>query len=237
MEITVLFNSEGISNDFVTGWGFSALVDGAVLFDTGEKGDALLANCGWLDIDMAGIQAVVISHDHWDHTGGLWLILKKRKGIPVYACPGFSREFKEKVKESGGRLVVAKGFLEIKRDMYVTGEVFGPSAGRAIPEQAMVIRRGSGLVILTGCAHPGVLNMLKAIQEHFPGVGLHFVLGGFHLKDSDRRTIQDVVEGFRRMGVEKVSPTHCTGCEAEALFSKAYSEAAIQFRVGKRIEI
>lgn len=237
MEITVLFNSEGISNDFVTGWGFSALVDGTVLFDTGEKGDALLANCGWLDIDVAGIQAVVISHDHWDHTGGLWAILKKRKGIPVYTCPGFSREFKEKVKGSGGRIVEAEGFLEIKRDLFVTGDVSGSSAGPLIPEQAMVIRRGRGLVTLTGCAHPGILNILKAIQEHFPSVGLHFVLGGFHLMYSDRRTIEDVVEGLRRIGVEKVSPTHCTGSEAESLFCTAYGEAAIPLRVGKRIEI
>ncbi|MGA1794909.1 MAG: MBL fold metallo-hydrolase [bacterium] len=237
MEITILFNSEGISNDFATGWGFSALVDGSILFDTGEKGDAMLANCGWLDIDVAGIQAVVISHDHWDHTGGLWAILKKRKGIPVYACPGFSSEFKGKVKEAGGRLVEAKGFLEIKKDMFVTGEILGPSSGPTITEQAMVIKRGRGLVTLTGCAHPGIVNMLKAIQGHFPGVGLHFVLGGFHLMDSGRSSIQDVVEGFRRMGVEKVSATHCSGSEAEALFSAAYGEAAIKLRVGKRIEI
>ena len=63
-----------------------------------------------MNIDPANIEKVVISHDHWDHTGGLWDLLEERKGLNVYSCPGFSWEFNEKVDTAGGFLQEADGF-------------------------------------------------------------------------------------------------------------------------------
>ncbi len=85
----------------VSGHGFSCLLDGKILFDTGDAAESLLDNMKKLMVSIDDIEAVVISHDHWDHTGGLWEILKDRKGIKVYVLDSFSEELKKAVEDAG----------------------------------------------------------------------------------------------------------------------------------------
>ena len=77
MQIKILFDSVALNNSFSTGWGISYLIDNKILFDTGEKSSALLKNIENMNVDISGLSTVVISHDHWDHQGGLWGILKE----------------------------------------------------------------------------------------------------------------------------------------------------------------
>ena len=83
MKINVLFDKEALNNSFCCGWGVSFLADDKVLFDTGEKGSYLLENIRSLGVDIKKIEAVIISHDHWDHWGGLWDLLKINNKILV----------------------------------------------------------------------------------------------------------------------------------------------------------
>ena len=76
MKIKVLFNSKSAYISLRSGWGLSMLIGNNILFDTGESGAFLLHNMKELNIDLSAIDAVVISHEHWDHTGGLWDVLK-----------------------------------------------------------------------------------------------------------------------------------------------------------------
>jgi 7,8-dihydropterin-6-yl-methyl-4-(beta-D-ribofuranosyl)aminobenzene 5'-phosphate synthase len=237
MEIKILFDSEGIDSEFSIGWGLSVLIDGKILFDTGERGDFLITNLEKMSIDIENIDAVVISHDHWDHTGGLWEILKRRKGIKVYALPNFGKEFKEKVKNLEGRLLENKIFSEIAKDIFVTGEISGTYDGRYIPEQAVVLKTARGLTVITGCAHPGILKILETIKEEFPEDGFYLVFGGFHLKNNDKRLINIIVERFKEMNIQNVGPTHCTGKEEEALFRKKYKDNCISIKAGQVIEV
>jgi 7,8-dihydropterin-6-yl-methyl-4-(beta-D-ribofuranosyl)aminobenzene 5'-phosphate synthase len=113
MKIEILFDKIALDKKLQTGWGVSFLIDEKILFDTGEKGEWLLKNMQALGVDIRKIEGVVISHDHWDHTGGLWDILKKKKGLAIYACPHFSSEFKEKVKKLQGKIIEADRLREI----------------------------------------------------------------------------------------------------------------------------
>ena len=105
MRIKVIFDKGALDKNLCTGWGVSFLVDDKILFDTGENGEWLLKNMRSLGVEIKKIEAVVISHDHWDHWGGLWEILKEKKGLKVYSCPGFSKEFKDKAKEAQAELI------------------------------------------------------------------------------------------------------------------------------------
>jgi len=78
MQIKVLFNKDALNKKFHTGWG-SFLIGEKILFDTGERGDWLLENIESLKVDIDKIEVIVISHDHWDHTGGLWVLLEKKR--------------------------------------------------------------------------------------------------------------------------------------------------------------
>lgn len=237
VEIKILFNDKGINNNFLIGWGISLLIDGHILFDTGEKADYLIHNIREMSIDLYRIGSVVISHDHWDHTEGLWEILKQKRGIQVYACPHFSSEFKNKVRDSGGNLIEVEGFSEIVKNVFVTGEIAGTYKGMFLPEQAIVIKTEKGLTVITGCAHPGILEILEAVRERFPDEKLYLTFGGFHLKDSDKRLINIIVERLKEMNIEKVGPMHCTGNDAEAIFKKIYKDNCISIKAGQTITV
>nr|AEI30594.1 metallo-beta-lactamase superfamily protein [uncultured microorganism] len=237
MRIKVLFDKRALIEKFHTGWGVSFLIDDKILFDTGEKGDWLLENMRSLGVNIDKIEAVVISHDHWDHWGGLWDILKERKGLKVYSCPGFSKEFKDKVKEAQAELVENERVTEIMPDIYITGEIPGAYHGKYMAEQAMVLKTKNGLTIITGCAHPGILKMIEKAKTKFPAEPIYLVLGGFHLMESDRRAIEIVAENFKTMGITKAAPTHCSGEIAEDIFKKYYTENFVSIKVGQEMEV
>ncbi|MDP8233815.1 MAG: MBL fold metallo-hydrolase [Candidatus Saelkia tenebricola] len=251
MKVEVLFNNDVLNKKFSAGWGFSCLVDSCVLFDTGESGKYLFNNIKIMGVDISRIETVVISHDHWDHTGGLWELLKKRKGLKVYACPGFSREFKEKVKKLQGELVEIDKFTKIAcsgntndftgqssgEEIFITGEIAGSYDGQYMPEQALVVKTENGISVITGCAHPGIVKMVEKVKEEFPEEQLYFVFGGFHLMDKDKRAIEVVVEKFKEMDIRKVGPTHCSGKEAEKIFKDTYGNGFISVKAGEVFEI
>jgi len=237
MRIKILFDKTAVDKNIHTGWGIAFLVDDKILFDTGEKGDWLLKNIRTLGVNMGKVEAVVISHDHWDHTGGLWEILKEKKELKVYCCPGFSKELKDKVKQAHAELFEATKFTEVSQNIYCTGEIPGAYHGKYMPEQAAVLKTDNGLTIMTGCAHPGILKIVEKVKNMYPQERLYCVLGGFHLMESDRRAIEIVVENFRKMNVMKVGPTHCSGEEAEGIFRKSYKDNCMPIKAGQEIEV
>ncbi len=237
MEIKIVFDNTNLNEKFIPGWGFSCLVDKTVLFDTGEKSDYLFKNMENLDIDISKIEKVVISHDHWDHTGGLWGLLKKTEDIDVYGCSNFREEFKKKVVSFGGNLILTEGLTKVKNNIFATGEIAGNYNGSFIAEQALLIKGREGTIIITGCSHPGIIKIIKEVKNSFPEDKIDFVFGGFHLMGRDDREVELIVEKFKELKVEKVGPTHCTGYEAQVIFKNAYKDNFIKIAAGKTFEI
>ncbi|MDD5131667.1 MAG: MBL fold metallo-hydrolase [bacterium] len=237
MRILDLFDKETIDKKFHIGWGLSFLIDNSILFDTGEKGDWLIANMRKLRINLDTLEAVVISHDHWDHTGGLWDILKLKKGMKVYGCTNFSKEFKDKVAKLQGELILADRFVEIAKDIFITGEIPGAYNDKYMPEQAVVLKTRKGLIIITGCAHPGILKIIEKVKTKFLKEPVNLVLGGFHLLDADKRAIELIGINLQKKGVIKVGPTHCSGEAAAEILKKQYGKNFIPIKTGQRIKI
>jgi len=111
--------------------------------------------------------------------------------------------------------------------IFTTGEVRG-----LVNEQALVINTGHGLVVVTGCAHPGIVGIVSRAKELFEEE-VYMVLGGFHLGGRPTAELESIVADIRRLGVQKASPTHCTGDEAIALFRAEYKGDFIQAGAGK----
>jgi len=238
MKIEILFDKIALNKKLQTGWGVSFLVDGKILFDTGEKGEWLLKNMQVLGVDIGKIESVVISHNHWDHTGGLWDVLKNKKGLAVYACPHFNAEFKDKVKSMQGVLIEVDRFKEITENIFVTGEIPGAYHGKYMPEQALVLKTKNGISLLTGCAHPGIFKMVEKVKAKFLDEPVYLVMGGFHLMEADKRAVEIIAGNFKKIGVIKVGPTHCTGQEQMNIFRKYYTaKDFIDINVGKKIEV
>ena len=235
MEVKIVFNNDVMSDKFISGWGFSCLVDNRVLFDTGEKAEYLLNNMQNLNIKVSSIEAVIISHDHWDHTGGLWELLEKKEGLKVYACPHFSQAFKNKVKKLKGELIEAEKCAEVTKNIFITGEILKGYSG--IPEQALAVKTSRGITVITGCSHPGIVRIVEKVKEANPSEKICLVFGGFHMMNSDKREVKVIVERLKEMEVEKVGPTHCTGYEAQEIFKQGYADDFISIKAGQVFEI
>jgi 7,8-dihydropterin-6-yl-methyl-4-(beta-D-ribofuranosyl)aminobenzene 5'-phosphate synthase len=206
-----------------------------VLFDTGEKGEWLSHNMEVSGVDISAIESVVISHDHWDHTGGLWEILKRNQNLTVYACPGFGDEFRQKVEKSGASLALISSFTRIAGQIYLSGEIDAIYKGEHLAEQSLILDTPDTISILTGCAHPGIINIINQAKRLFPSKPLDTVLGGFHLMNSTQIEINEIVKKLTSLNLRQVAPTHCTGAEAEQAFEHAFGKSFLDVLVGKSV--
>lgn len=127
-------------------------------------------------------------------------------------------------------------FIEIDKNIYSL-VLAGKYHGNVIHEQSMIFDTPSGLIVLTGCAHPGITNILKVVKEKFPNKKIHLVMGGFHLYKSWRFISSMIVRQFKKIGVEKVMPCHCTGEVASEQFQKHFKENYIKAGAGTIFEI
>jgi 7,8-dihydropterin-6-yl-methyl-4-(beta-D-ribofuranosyl)aminobenzene 5'-phosphate synthase len=220
-----------------SGWGFSCLLDGKILFDTGDSAESLLNNMGRLMVAPKDIEGVVISHDHWDHTGGLWEILRSKKGLKVYACRSFSEEFKSSVKELGGKLIFVDKPTEIADNIFLAGAVETEYKGMPISEQALIIKGEKGVSVITGCAHPGVVEMINTVKSRLKVKSIYMTFGGFHLGGVDREGIDEVINQLKKLGVKKVGPAHCSGEKARRIFRGKYHDNFIPVKAGEIIQL
>jgi len=230
VRIAVVYDNRSLRGNLSPAWGFSCLVGDDLLFDTGGDGSRLLSNMERMGLDVGRIKTVVLSHAHGDHTGGLGALLALNKEIIVYPPRSSSGRFKRQVR-ARARMVEVHEPMEIAQDIYTTGEI-----GRGLVEQALVLTTDQGLVIVTGCAHPGIVEMLHRAKQ-IGGNGIHLALGGFHLSVVNSRKIGDVIAEFRRLGVRKVAPCHCTGRRAMEILAAEYGEEFIEAGVGMFLDI
>jgi 7,8-dihydropterin-6-yl-methyl-4-(beta-D-ribofuranosyl)aminobenzene 5'-phosphate synthase len=231
--ITVVYDNNAYAHGLTTDWGFAAVVahgDHTLLFDTGGQGAILLRNMNALGIDPQEVEHVVLSHAHGDHSGGLHDLLATGIRPVVHVPPSFSQSFKAQVSDLTTVVETAPG-MEVMESVFVTGELPG-----SVPEQALVLQTERGLVIITGCAHPGVDRIVARAQELFDEQ-IYLLLGGFHLRSAGSREIARILGALRQMGVRKVAPCHCTGEHATVLFNKEYGGDTIQAGVGRVIVI
>jgi len=224
-KLTVLYDNYPHAPGLTTGWGFSCLIEGVeetILFDTGGDGQLLLSNAEKLGVDMSRISVVFLSHVHGDHTGGLDAFLNIKSDVTVYLPSSFPASFKEAVSARGAEVVEVSKPVRICRGVYSTGEM-----GTSIPEQSLVIRTPSGAVLITGCAHQGIVEACERAKQ-IGGDKLLFAVGGFHLGWVGK-------EGFdgHRAGAEK----HGLGVRRSVPLLGQCCEAALCPGMGRKIPL
>jgi 7,8-dihydropterin-6-yl-methyl-4-(beta-D-ribofuranosyl)aminobenzene 5'-phosphate synthase len=233
LKVSVVYDNYLVESGLGTGWGYAAVVEfrgQTILFDTGADGPTLMANLRALGFDPHKIEAVVLSHAHGDHTLGLDSLLATGVRPKVYVLPSFPADFKRHVAQSVEVIEVEPGQV-IGDGLFTTGEMTGP-----VNEQALVVESARGLVIVTGCAHPGVVEIVSQ-AKNIGDKNVHLVTGGFHLVRTSAERIGEIVAEFRRLGVEKAAPSHCSGDAAIGAFREEYGDDFVQSGVGRVFEI
>ncbi len=233
--LVVLYDNNSFKEGLQTDWGFACFIDtdnNKILFDTGDKGEILLSNMEKLGIDPKIIDTVFLSHYHHDHTGGLKDFLKINSKVTVYFPESFPPELIAIINESGAKSISVSDFTEILPDVFTTGEIQA-----AIPEQSIVVRRPNELIVITGCAHPGITNILQKVKNNFPDELIYLTLGGFHLHKLNENEVNDVIQEISQMDVLTVAPTHCSGDNARSMFKDIFDTDYEEAGVGKVFKI
>ena len=221
---------DGLKSD----WGYSIVIEGldkVILFDTGANPDILESNFKIMGINPEKIDLLILSHEHDDHYAGIPAFTKLHKDIPAIIPYSFSESFKKKLVESGLEPLLVKEPVKLCTNLYSSGEFSGP-----IPEQALVLNTKQGLVVMTGCSHPGIVEMLKEIKSTF-NKDIYMVFGGFHLLGKSDNDMNQIIDDMKALGVVKCGATHCTGVKQTQMIKEAFQTNFFELGVGNNIVI
>jgi 7,8-dihydropterin-6-yl-methyl-4-(beta-D-ribofuranosyl)aminobenzene 5'-phosphate synthase len=139
------------------------------------------------------------------------------KNVTVYVCSHSDEKLKAKIKSFGVKLQEIGTEYQIKENIFSIGEM--PSNYDVIYEQSLCLKTKKGLILLTGCAHPGIVKILEKVKEHFSDE-IYAVIGGFHLKDFSSEEIKKFIAKLKKMNIKYFVPLHCTGKVAVDLFKE-----------------
>ena len=223
-------HERGLKSD----WGYSIIIEGlekVILFDTGTKPGIFESNFNKMELDAGKIDLVVFSHEHGDHTEGLPAFTAMKKNIPVLIPASFSEDFKKKMVASGLEPILVREPARICSNLYTSGEF-----AYEIPEQALVLNTRNGLVVMTGCSHPGVVEMLKKIKSVF-NKNIYMVFGGFHLLDKSDLEMDSIISELKSIGVVKCGATHCTGKKQIQMIRNSFGENFVDLGAGNSMLI
>jgi len=236
--ITTIVDNDVWKEGLASSWGLSFYVEAftddkkhSVLMDTSGSFQAFFNNASKLGLNLATIEAILISHWHGDHCGALSHVLSLLKPqTPVYVPSENSFGVKE-IRGAGGVPIICCEPIEFVNGIMSTGEVVG-----GLSEHSLTINvKGRGLVVLTGCSHPGLVNVLKRAQKVSGVEKIHAVIGGFHLSSISEGL--KMGEFLKKLNVRLVSPCHCTSDDSKQGIAKIMGNRYVKNGSGKAITV
>jgi len=246
-----------------------------ILVDVGQNPSALLHNMRLLGIQPSIIDALFLTHCHYDHTQGTVEVLKAigKRGFPVVAHPDTFRphyvkdpylrhvgvmpeDSRPKIEEAGGLLFQTTDPFPFLSGLITTGEVrrqtdfeevgialFTLADGHMVQDTmkddiSLVAQvRDKGLVIVTGCSHAGIVNIVKHSVELTGEHRIAAILGGFHLLAASEERIGKTVAALSQFDIELISAGHCTGFKAQSALYQTFKDRFKPLQTGMIFEI
>ena len=246
-----------------------------VLVDVAQNPDALLENMGKMGISPASIDAIVLTHCHYDHTRGLAKVLGEigKKNFPVIAHPDIFRlnfitdpffrhvgvmdgDSRENIEAAGGMLYLTRTPMQIMPGLMTTGEVARVTDFEEVDMSLFTVIEGEiksdrmlddvsvaahvkekGIVVVTGCGHAGIVNILRHIRSLKGEQKIHGIIGGFHLIEASETRILKTVQGLKEFEPDWIAAGHCTGFRTQVELFNTFKDKFSPLCTGMVVDI
>lgn len=275
VKLTVIIDNYVLGSGLKAEHGWSILIEEGrerILFDCGQTSQ-VIENAKALNINLDSIDKIILSHGHYDHTGGLLDILKAiNKSINVYAHPDIFEEKyisennnlkkryigipkqKSIFEENGAKFILNKEPIRLNHHIYLTGQIPRVTSFEKVEkdflkkinsefvhdeiydDNSIVIDTPKGLILILGCAHSGVINIIERTIEITGKDSFLAIIGGFHFMDKDDDYVNKTMKRLKNYKIGLVSPTHCSGINSLKYFAENFGKGCIFGKVGKVIE-
>ncbi|MDP6355570.1 MAG: MBL fold metallo-hydrolase [Planctomycetota bacterium] len=252
----------GLKEGFKRAWGFDVVLDVAgrrLIFNVGADPSILKNNLALAGIRPESIDAIVISHHHWEMYEGLAAILDTKPEVPIYTTEMTGGLIEKMNPDWVKQLKVVKAPVELYPGLVLMNLRSKPRRGGpfGIDEVHMVLKTVEGMVIFQGCGHPEIVNIARKSQK-LTGLPPYLIMGGTRLQLKAQATqrpgrkhafyspaayhsslpyIEGIAAALKKMGLKKLMPTHCSGEDAERIFKSHFKEGFIDHKLGMKMEL
>ena len=243
---------------------------GNFLFDTGQ-GKGIINNARHFKKDLSTIQGIMISHHHYDHTGGLLDVLEQTGKVNVYSHPELFKNsyvvdegkeknigipFRREILESkGAQFKFNTSFREIIPNLMLSGEIprlteFEKGSKKLLlktgedysqdlifDDQTLIVNTEKGLIIILGCSHSGMINIINHIIDKTGKNHIRTIIGGTHLGPASEETKEKTIQALKKFDIEKIGVSHCTGLETSMRLFQEFGDRFFFCNVGTEIKI
>lgn len=234
--ITILYDSFGKNSAMQKDWGFAAYIEFAgkrILFDAGNNADIFKQNSNSAKVDLSTVDFAVISHRHSDHTTGLNYLFEIHPNAPVYTPLDHTNT---------NALSNSANFIRINKTTEIFPNIFIISTTRDNPELSklqeltLALKTSVGLILITGCSHPGILEIVATASKIDSRI--INIFGGLHLLRTPPKKISAIAAALKNdYKVKQISPGHCTGESATREFLRIFQNDYVYAGLGTVIDL